>query len=53
MSNFGKWEFYVDSNGKWRWRHTAENGRIVAASTQGYENRIDCVTNARHHGYVA
>lgn len=47
-----KWEFYVDDNGKWRWRRTASNGNIVGASTQGYANRPDCVENARRHGYL-
>lgn len=46
------WEFYKDSNGKWRWRRTAKNGNIVGASSQGYVNRSDCVDNARKHGYT-
>jgi uncharacterized protein YegP (UPF0339 family) len=46
-----KWEFYVDSESKWRWRRTASNGRIVGASTQGYVHKSDCIENARIHGY--
>jgi uncharacterized protein YegP (UPF0339 family) len=46
-----KWEFYKDAAGKWRWTRTAPNGRIVAASSQGYENRLDCVANAERCGY--
>jgi uncharacterized protein YegP (UPF0339 family) len=49
--NSGHWEFYQDSRGEWRWRHTV-SGRIVAASTEGYHNRTECVNNARRHGYV-
>jgi|GEM_PF-988944 len=45
------WEFYTDRAGKWRWRVFARNGRIVGASSQGYVWRIDCVANARRHGY--
>jgi len=44
------WYFYEDQNGKWRW-HQYSQGRIVAASTQGYANRSECVDNARKHGY--
>lgn len=47
-----KWEFYQDAAGKWRWRRTASNGRIVGAATEGYVNRQDCVDNAARNGYV-
>uniref|UniRef100_A0A7C4AHK9 DUF1508 domain-containing protein n=1 Tax=Fundidesulfovibrio putealis TaxID=270496 RepID=A0A7C4AHK9_9BACT len=46
------WEIYKDTAGEWRWRRTASNGRIVGASSQGYVNRADCVSNARRHGYT-
>ena len=45
------WEFYVDNNGKWRWRRVASNGRITGASCQGYANKSDCVENAIRNGY--
>jgi uncharacterized protein YegP (UPF0339 family) len=47
-----KWDFYKDSNGKWRWRRTAPNGNITGAATQGYANKADCVANARRNGYT-
>lgn len=47
-----KWEIYQDAQGKWRWRRTAPNGHIVGASTEGYNNREDCVANARRNGYT-
>lgn len=46
-----KWEFYKDSEDKWRWRKIASNGRIVLASSQGYVNKQDCIDNARSAGY--
>jgi uncharacterized protein YegP (UPF0339 family) len=46
-----KWDFYKDGNGKWRWRRTASNGKIVGSSSQGYVNRSDCMDNAIKHGY--
>jgi len=49
--NQDKWEFYKDEEGKWRWRRTASNGRIVGASSEGYENKLDCVGNAKRHGF--
>lgn len=47
-----KWEFYQDALGKWRWRRTAPNGKIVGSSSEGYNNRTDCVANARRNGYT-
>jgi len=47
-----KWEIYKDGRGDWRWRRTAQNGRIVGASTEGYNNRADCLANARRNGYA-
>lgn len=44
-----RWEFYTTTDG-WRWRRVATNGNIVGASTEGYVNRADCVSNARIHG---
>jgi uncharacterized protein YegP (UPF0339 family) len=46
------WEIYKDSAGKWRWRRIAANGRIVGASSEGYTNRTDCVSNAQRNGYT-
>ena len=44
------WFFYCDKVGKWRWRVTMPNGRIVGASTQGYVRRWDCEANAALFG---
>ena len=38
-------EFYRDSSNEWRWRVRADNGEIIAASTEGYEHMIDANTN--------
>jgi uncharacterized protein YegP (UPF0339 family) len=35
-------EIYRDAGGEYRWRVRASNGRIVADSAEGYENRVDC-----------
>jgi len=47
----GKPEIYKGEDNKWWWRATAANGRIVAASSQGYVNKADCVNNAAMQGY--
>jgi uncharacterized protein YegP (UPF0339 family) len=49
--NDDKWEFYKDTNSKWRWRRVSTNGRIVGSSSQGYVNKQDCKDNAKRHGY--
>lgn len=46
------WDIYKDNSGEWRWNRTASNGRIVGASSQGYVNRTDCVSNAQRNGYT-
>ena len=46
-----KWDIYKDASGEWRWRRTT-NGQITGASTEGYKNREDCVTNAKKKGYA-
>jgi len=40
---------YTDNAGEWRWRCTLRlfgKDITVAASTEGYKKRIDCVKNA-------
>lgn len=34
---------YRDSQGYWRWRLKATNGRIIADSGEGYANKADCL----------
>jgi len=36
-------ELYKDVRGEWRWRLKYDR-RIVAVSSEGYKNRIDCKT---------
>lgn len=43
MKREPKVEFYQDTNGKWRWRFRAANGRILADSAEGYSRLTDCV----------
>lgn len=35
-------EVYQDKSYLWRWRFRAANGRILAESGEGYNNRRDC-----------
>jgi len=30
---------------EWRWRITANNGKIIASSSEGYRNREDLINN--------
>lgn len=52
FNNAGTWEFYEDSAKEWRWRHTAANGNIIGAASEGYTKKPDCVANAERHGYA-
>lgn len=42
----GKFTFFVDSAGYWRWRLIARNGEKVAAS-EAYASRSNAVRSAR------
>lgn len=38
-----KFELYRDNRGEWRWRLVAGNGKIIATSGEGYQNKSDCL----------
>lgn len=40
-------QVYQDVAGEWRWRLAAGNGRLIAASGEGYQNRQDCLHGIR------
>lgn len=43
-----KMEFYKTLfKREWRWRIKADNGNIIASSSEGYKNKQDCVYNAK------
>ena len=44
-------EFYKDDAGDWRWHVIAVNGNLIAASSEGYENRGDAEENAALSGF--
>lgn len=47
------WEFYQDSKKEWRWnKKSAQNGQIVAASSEGFASRHNAVENAKKSGYT-
>lgn len=37
-----KFEIYQDTAGDFRWRFQANNGKILAVSAEGYNNRSNC-----------
>jgi len=47
-----KWEFYKDKRGFWQWMRKISDGTTIASSTRGYENKDDCIENARSRGYT-
>lgn len=34
---------YIDTAGQWRWHFRASNGLIIAVSSEGYVNKLDCL----------
>ena len=43
-----KHDIYKDAAKEWRWRITASNGDIIAASCEGYKNKVDAEKNLRY-----
>ncbi len=41
-------EVYKDNKKEWRWRIIARNGDIIAASCEGYKNKVDAEKNLRY-----
>jgi uncharacterized protein len=39
----GRYVIYRDTNGQYRWRYVASNGKTIADSGEGYYNKSDCV----------
>lgn len=37
------YRLYRDTAGFWRWRYVALNGRTIADSGEGYNNRVDAM----------
>lgn len=44
----GKLTVYQDARDEWRWRFKLRNGRIIAASTEGYRDKSNCAGNAEY-----
>jgi uncharacterized protein YegP (UPF0339 family) len=44
---------YRDGSGRYRWRCTADNGKVVAESKDGYEDKTDCEAEIRWFQKVA
>ena len=51
MKKKDNWWFYEDSHGNWRWKRSTFIGKVIAYS-QGYQNKADCVANAKLSGYI-
>lgn len=41
---------YADADARWRWRAVARNGKIVAASEQGYSTKYYALRKADEYG---
>ena len=47
--NGGKWTFYLDSQGKFRWT-LEQDGKLAAVSAEGHETMAGCVEHAKNCG---
>jgi len=52
-----RWEFLPSLEGsgpssvRWRWRAWTQAGKLFAESDQAFEMYIDCLDDAKRHGY--
>lgn len=44
MTSKGSVRYYRDVGAQWRWE-VQYRGRVIGASTRGFERRVDCTTN--------
>lgn len=42
-------EVYKDAEGKYRWRAVAKNGKVIAASEQGYSTKRYALSKAERY----
>ncbi len=38
-----RFEYFVDAQNGWRWRFISKNGRIIAVSSESYEDKESCL----------
>lgn len=41
VSMQSRYEVYQDAAGEWRWKHVADNGRLIADSGEGYDSKFN------------
>jgi uncharacterized protein YegP (UPF0339 family) len=46
-TSVSQYDVYQDGTGQWRFRLVANNGQIIAVSSESYWNRTDCVHAAQ------
>lgn len=44
--------FFTDSEGKQQWHRIDANGKTVQQCHRGFDDRYQCVDDAKRHGYV-
>lgn len=42
-----RFTIYKDVAGEFRWRFTANNGKIIAVASESYKNKSDCQTSVQ------
>jgi hypothetical protein len=45
-----RWRFFRDTANQWRWKYIMQ-GKTVAQAYEGFAEYVDCVADARVHGY--
>ena len=46
-----QWIIYHDLHDGWRWRFCDDAGELMAASTVSFSRYVECVADAKLHGY--
>ena len=49
----GQWQFFQDTAGRWCWRQSDAQGRLLQESHCVHASRTDCIAEAMRHGYLS
>jgi uncharacterized protein YegP (UPF0339 family) len=52
LPKWQRWKFYLDQSNEWRWWCKAKNGRIIAASSEGFKRLSAAKKNAVKSGFI-
>jgi len=47
-----QWRISQDKENSWNWKLMSPSGEVLESSAREYKTRVECLENARRHGYL-